>query len=75
MPISNLASSPISSSSEQVQNTSDVRAVETQDIFQQRPDPKPAKDNKTGYFYAPFVSDDVLKMVSGTNLSRFTASK
>ncbi|WP_109315587.1 hypothetical protein [Pseudovibrio ascidiaceicola] len=75
MPISNLASSPIPASSGQVQTTSDVRAVETQDISQQSSDPKPAKDNKTGYFYAPFVSDDVLKMVSGANLSRFTASK
>ncbi|WP_108817938.1 hypothetical protein [Pseudovibrio sp. Alg231-02] len=73
MPISNLASSPIPSSSEQVHTAPDVRPSDAQEVTQPRAEP--SKDNKTGYFYAPFASDDILKMVSGTNLSRDKAGK
>ncbi|MES0869399.1 hypothetical protein [Pseudovibrio sp. SCP19] len=74
MPISNASSSPPAVSSGQIQQDANISSATTKTEVANE-STKAAHEGKTGYFYAPFVSDDVLKMVSGTNLSRFNAGK
>ncbi|MGH0001210.1 C80 family cysteine peptidase [Pseudovibrio ascidiaceicola] len=54
---------------------SGVRPSDAQEVAQQNADPKPSQDNKTGYFYAPFASEDMLTLVLNTNQARRSAGK
>ena len=75
MPISN--SYPLQSPANhgQTQNRAEIGSSAAQEATVSNQDAKPIKENKTGYFYAPFASEDMLTLVLNTNHARRSAGK
>ncbi|SFT93384.1 hypothetical protein SAMN05444141_10547 [Pseudovibrio denitrificans] len=74
MPISNTSSSPPAISSGQIQQDANISSATTKAEVPNE-STKAAHEGKTGYFYAPFVSEDMLTLVLNTNHARRSANK